>query len=279
MFGRPPVDGNPLDAVRKKELQLFESNAGMRFRKLELLNQSFSHRSHANEMGDEVANNERLEFLGDSVLGLVVAEYLYQQLTDRPEGDLARIKSYVVSEDSLADIARLLHVDNYILIGKGEEHSGGREKKAILADAFEAIIGAYFLDSGFKAARKFILSCLVPEINKVLQDRHRKDYKTLLQEYVQKRFKTYPRYTLRKRTGPDHDRTFWIDVEVDGVAYGPGEGKNKKEAEQAAAEMAWNRLDTGNGEGSSGPGRSGEFHGDGSYSGESQSEGSRTRSS
>ena len=242
MFKRTHYDGNPLDTARKKELQLFENHAGLRFRKLELLNQAFSHRSHANEVGDAVENNERLEFLGDSVLGLVVAEYLYNELYDRPEGDLARIKSYVVSEDSLATIARSLRVDNFILIGKGEEHSGGRGKKAILADAMEAIIGAYFLDSGFKAARKFILTYLVPAIHTVLEDRHRKDYKTLLQELVQKRFKTYPRYTLQKRTGPDHDRTFWMEVEVAGTVYGPGEGKNKKEAEQAAAERAWNAL-------------------------------------
>lgn len=242
MFRKTHVEGNPLDGPRKKELLLFENQAGLRFRKLELLNQAFCHRSYANEVGGEVNNNERLEFLGDSVLGLVVAEYLYRHLSDRPEGDLARIKSYVVSEDSLARIARALRVDNFILIGKGEEHSGGRGKKAILADAMEAIIGAYFLDSGFKVARKFVLSYLVPEIDEVLENRHRKDYKTLLQEYVQKQFKTYPRYILQKRTGPDHDRTFWIMVEVDGTSYGPGEGKNKKEAEQAAARMAWDAF-------------------------------------
>lgn len=242
MFRRSQDEGNPLDQARKKELQLFENHAGVRFRKLELLNQAFSHRSYANEMGDSVANNERLEFLGDSVLGLVVAEYLYQELSDRPEGDLARIKSYVVSEDSLAAIARRLRIDNYILIGKGEEHSGGRGKKAILADALEAIIGALFVDSGFKIARKFTLTSLVPEIRKVLEDRHRKDYKTLLQEYVQKRYKAYPQYSLLKRTGPDHDRTFWIQVTVGDTVYGPGEGKNKKEAEQAAAQLAWEAL-------------------------------------
>ncbi|MEX2443704.1 MAG: ribonuclease III [Alkalispirochaeta sp.] len=242
MFRRNQDEGNSLDQARKKELQLFENHAGVRFRKLELLNQAFSHRSYANEMGEGIANNERLEFLGDSVLGLVVAEYLYQELSDRPEGDLARIKSYVVSEDSLATIARRLRVDNYILIGKGEEHSGGRGKKAILADALEAIIGALFLDSGFKIARKFTLTSLIPEIHKVLEDRHRKDYKTLLQEFVQKRFKAYPQYSLLKRTGPDHDRTFWIEVKVGGTVYGPGEGKNKKEAEQAAARLAWDAL-------------------------------------
>ncbi len=231
-----------IDSGRKRELQLFESHAGLRFRRLELLNQAFSHRSHANEAGNGVDNNERLEFLGDSVLGLVVAEYLYISLSDRPEGELARIKSFVVSEDSLALIARAIRIDNFILIGKGEEHSGGRRKKAILADALEAVIGALFLDSGFKAAKRFVLRHIVPEIQKVLEDRHRKDYKTLLQELVQKRFRVYPQYNLVKKTGPDHDKTFWIEVTVEGKRYGPGSGKNKKEAEQAAAREAWEDL-------------------------------------
>mgnify|MGYP000502577878 CR=1 FL=1 len=129
----------PIDPERKKELLLFEKHVGIRFRKLELLNLAFSHRSYANENGGEVDNNEKLEFLGDSVLGLVVSEYLYCTLSDRAEGDLARIKSFVVSEDSLAEIAKNIKVDNFILIGKGEEYSGGRSKKAILADCMEAL--------------------------------------------------------------------------------------------------------------------------------------------
>ena len=229
----------PVDQDRKKELLLFEKQIGIRFRKLELLNLAFSHRSYANESDGNIDNNEKLEFLGDSVLGLVVSDYLYRSLTDKNEGDLARIKSFVVSEESLAEIARGTKVDNFILIGKGEEYSGGRSKKAILADCMEAIIGAYYLDSGFKASRSFILKYLIPEINKVLENRHKKDYKTLLQEYVQKRFKSYPRYLLVKKTGPDHDRTFWIDVEIEGNKYGPGKGKNKKEAEQNAAGVAY----------------------------------------
>ncbi len=234
--------GNPVDGKRKKELHLFESSASLKFRRLELLNQAFSHRSYANEQNDLVDNNERLEFLGDSVLGLVVAEYLYRKLMDRPEGDLARIKSFVVSEDSLAEVARSIHVDKYVLVGKGEEYSGGRSKKAILADALEAIIGAYFIDSGFKPVRKFVIAHLAPQIDSVLEDRHRKDYKTLLQEHSQKSFKTYPRYSVQKKTGPDHDKTFWMMVEVGGTSYGPGRGKNKKEAEQAAAEQAYTDL-------------------------------------
>jgi len=232
---RPP----PVSQVRKKELHLFEKNAGIRFRKLDFLNLAFSHRSFANESKLSIENNEKLEFLGDSVLGLVVSEYLYKNFPSKNEGDLARIKSFVVSEDSLAIIAKLIKVDNFILIGKGEEYSGGRNKKAILADCMEAIFGAYFLDSGFKASQNFILLYLIPEINKVLENRHKKDYKTLLQEYVQKHFKNYPKYSLLKITGPDHDRTFWIEVKVDDELYGPGVGKNKKEAEQNAASMAY----------------------------------------
>ena len=231
----------PVDAERLKELQLFEKQAQIRFKNRELLNLAFCHRSYANE-NEHMDNNEKLEFLGDSVLGLVVAEYLFDTMTDRPEGDLAKIKSFVVSEEVLAAVAHDLRVDNFILIGRGEEYSGGRTKKALLADAMEAIIGAYFLDSGLKKSRKFILEQIVPEIDKVRENRHKKDYKTLLQELVQKRFKTYPKYTLMKKTGPDHSKTFWMQVQVKDRTFGPGKGKNKKEAEQQAARLAYESL-------------------------------------
>ncbi len=206
------------------------------------MNLAFSHRSYANERQDEIDNNEKLEFFGDSVLGMIVSEYLILTLTDRPEGDMAKIKSFVVSEDSLASISKQLRVDNFILIGRGEEYSGGRSKKALLADTLEAIFGAYYLDSGFKAARAFIQKLLIPEIYKVLEDRHKKDYKTLLQEFVQKRFRTYPRYRIVQRRGPDHNRTFWIEVGFNKKKYGPGIGKNKKEAEQNAASIAYKAV-------------------------------------
>ena len=233
-----PVPG----AERKRELQLFQKHAQIRFKSLALLNLAFSHRSFANEQAGDVDNNEKLEFFGDSVLGLVVSEYLVTALPDKSEGDMAKIKSHVVSEESLAEIGRTLRVDNFILIGKGEEYSGGRSKKALIADAVEAIIGAYYLDSGFKAVREFIRSLLIPQINEVLEDRHKKDYKTLLQEYVQKRFKSYPRYRIANRKGPDHNRTFWIEVAIGKRTYGPGTGKNKKEAEQQAAGIAYKAL-------------------------------------
>jgi ribonuclease-3 len=231
-----------LSPERRKELQLFEKHARIRFRRLEFLNHAFTHRSFAHEAGENGENNERLEFLGDSVLGLVVAQYLYQTLPDQPEGELARIKSFVVSEASLSEIARGLRVDNFILIGKGEEYSGGRSKKTILADCLEAIIGAYYLDSGFPASERFVHGMLIPEINKVLENRHAKDYKTMLQEYVQKRMRTYPKYRVVQKTGPDHDKTFWIEVHVGDRSFGAGKGKNKKEAEQEAARLAYESL-------------------------------------
>lgn len=234
-----------ISSERKKELQIFERFIGIKFKDQKLLNLAFCHRSYANETNEEIDNNEKLEFLGDSVLGLAVSEYLFVSLPDKVEGDLAKIKSHVVSEDSLSEIAKQIKIDNFILIGKGEEYSGGRSKKAILADAMEAIIGAYFIDSGFRAARKFVLNYLIPEINKVLENKHKKDYKTLLQEYVQKTFKTYPKYVLKQKTGPDHNKTFWINVMINGKLYGQGKGKNKKEAEQEAAGSAYRELKSG----------------------------------
>ncbi len=232
----------PVSSERRQELNLFEKHAGVRFRNQRFLNLAFSHRSFANESGSLVDNNEKLEFLGDSVLGLLVCEYLYCEFPKKNEGDLAKIKSFVVSETSLETIAKRLKVDNFILVGRGEEYSGGRSKTAIIADCMEAIIGAYYIDSGYKAARNFVRKLFIPEINMVLEDKHKKDYKTLLQEYVQKNYKSYPKYILEKKSGPDHDRTFWVSVSIEGKLYGPGKGKNKKVAEQEAAGVAFRSI-------------------------------------
>jgi ribonuclease-3 len=236
-FQEPPIDNE-----RKKELKLFERLIGIRFKSLELLNLAFSHRSFAHEQDDEIDSNERLEFLGDSILGLIVSEYLYHIHADKNEGELAKIKSFVVSEDSLSSLAQKIRIDNYILIGKGEEYSGGRSKKTLLADALEAIIGAYYIDAGYSLTKDFVLGLLIPEMDKVVQDKHKKDYKSLLQEYVQKRFKCYPRYVVVEKTGPDHDRTFVIEVIINNKGYGKGAGKNKKEAEQMAAGVAYDSI-------------------------------------
>ena len=231
-----------LSPQRIKDLTSFSKNLNIKFSNLNLLELAFTHRSVTNEHDEKHANNERLEFLGDSVLGMVTASYLYETLTETPEGDLAKIKSTVVSEHTLAPIALSIGIDKMLILGRGEEKSGGRSKRAILADAVEAVIGAYYLDSGYKAAEKLVLSFMIPEVKKVLEDKGEKDFKTLLQEAHQKKYKTCPIYELVKEEGPDHNRTFWIKVHLKNATYGPEEGKSKKEAEQNVAKKAWQEL-------------------------------------
>ena len=240
------VRGLPADAARRPALRRLQWRAGIRFRDLALLNLALCHRSYAHEAGQQGGfNNEKLEFLGDAVLGLAISDELFTTSGQRTEGDLARVKSFVVSEDALHDWATRLDLSSYVLIGRGEELTGGRTKKAILADAMEAIIGAYYLDSGAAAAQEFVLRALRPEIARVASNTHRQDFKTLLQQLVQKRYRSHPRYRVIKREGPDHDRTFWITVQVAGHTYDPGSGKNKKEAEQQAAAHAYAALTGG----------------------------------
>lgn len=231
-----------IDPGRKKVLAAFQKTAGIRFRSLELLNLSFMHRSLSNE-SEGKSNNERLEFLGDAILGAVTATLLYGDYGDKNEGELAKIKAVVVSEDILSGIARELQIDNLLLLGKGEELSGGRTKKALLADALEALIGALYLDSGYKAAFSFVGRCIGPEINRVLENNYHQDYKSLLQELSQRLFHAYPNYRLVKRSGPEHEHLFWMEVAVNGKTFGPGTGRNKKTAEQEAAKMAYEELE------------------------------------
>ena len=223
---------------RKRTLSDFSKTAGIKFRNPALLNLSFIHRSVTNESNLKI-NNERLEFLGDAVLGTIAATLLYEKYSEKAEGELAKIKSVVVSEDVLSGVALELQIDRFLVLGKGEDNSGGRTKKAILADALEALIGAIYLDSGFKTAFSFVAEFLNEEINKVLEDRHHRDYKSLLQELTQHLFRTYPVYKLIQRSGPEHDRLFQVQVTVDKNVYGPGTGRNKKSAEQEAARMAY----------------------------------------
>jgi ribonuclease III, bacterial len=227
---------------RKKELLEFCKPLKLKFHDLSLLELAFHHRSFSNENeSHRHINNERLEFLGDSVLGLAAAAYLFGTMKN-PEGDLAKIKSVVVSEKTLAPAALRFGIDRMLVLGHGEELSGGRKKPAILADCMEAVIGAYYLDSGYENAEKYILSFLVPEIEKVQNDRGAKDYKTLLQELYQKQTKECPRYETVCISGPDHDQTFSVAVRLGNVTYGPESGKSKKEAEQNAARAAYEIL-------------------------------------
>lgn len=211
---------------------------------MEILDQAFYHRSVTNEKkgkNGNVQNNERLEFLGDSVLGLVTASWLYQNLPDYKEGELAKIKSVVVSEKILAPNAIKLGIDKLLILGHGEEITGGRQKPAILADCMEAVIGAYFLSSGFEKVQKYVLSFIIPEIEKVL-DNGTKDFKTLLQELTQKKFRVTPVYHLIDTKGPEHEKIFTVEVKIGERSFAPVSGSSKKIAEQKAAEIAYNSL-------------------------------------
>jgi len=232
------IKNNPtLDKARKHQLTSFTKRLGIRFNKISLLNLALTHRSVPNKL-NELNNNERLEFLGDSVLGLSVTEYLYLSMPNKKEGELAKIKSYVVSEEVLSKIGLRLGIDSLLLVGKGEEYSGGRRKNAILEDAVEAIFGAYYLDRGFIESKRFVLELLIPEIDLVLKGDFRKDYKTLFQEIIQKKHKVCPIYKLINKSGPDHNITFRYQVLVNETIFGTGEGKSRKSAEQSAAKVA-----------------------------------------
>ena len=219
-----------------------EERLGYSFRNRALLETALTHSSYANEnRASGIVCNERLEFLGDSVLGLATASFLYNDMRENQEGDLAKIKSVVVSEKSLSPVALEFGIDKMLVLGRGEELSGGRNKPAILADCMEAIIGAYYIDQGFEAAEKYILSFIIPAVRKVQHDGG-KDYKTLLQELYQKKSKQCPVYKTVEVSGPDHDQTFKVCVELGGVTYGPESGKSKKEAEQNVAKAAYEAI-------------------------------------
>jgi ribonuclease-3 len=229
---------------RRRELFEFQRLLGIRFRNLKILNTALSHKSYVNELEGELENYEKLEFLGDSFLGLVVSDYLYNQDIYLKEGTLARIKSYVVSESTLHRIGKDINIQKYLLLGKGEEKSGGRFRKALIGDCIEALIGAYYIDAGFSKARKLVVRLFAEEIEIVEENRHVKDYKSILQEYTQKRYKVIPHYTVVNTEGPDHKRTFYVKVTVRKRVFGPGIGDSKKQAEQNAASLALSELVT-----------------------------------
>lgn len=175
-------------------------------------------------------------------MGAVCATLLYKTYSDKSEGELAKIKAVVVSEDVLSVIAVGLRIDKMLLLGKGEELSGGRKKKAILADAMEALIGAIYIDLGYKVVFDFVSRCITPEILRVTGDDYYKDYKSLLQERCQRTFRCYPEYRLIKKSGPEHERVFLMEVKIGETVHGMGQGRNKKSAEQEAARLAWESL-------------------------------------
>lgn len=218
-----------------------EKAIGYQFKNIALLQNALSHSSYANErFHNSLCSNERLEFLGDSILGMVTAEYLYRNFPDRPEGDLSRMRADMVCEKSLARIAERIDLGKHLLLGNGEEQSGGRNRDSILADAVESVIAASFLDGGMEPARAFINTFVLTEVP--VQKMHNADYKTALQEKVQQKKNQTLTYLLVGEKGPDHDKWFEVEVLLNGNLLGKGSGSSKKRAEQDAARVALENL-------------------------------------
>jgi len=209
---------------------------GLEARRLDLFRQAVTHKSAEQELG--LSSNERLEFLGDAVLEIVVAEHLYRSHPDLAEGDLTKLKAVAVSEPVLAAIARQLDLGRYLLLAKGEEQSGGRDRSSILSDSLEALFAAIYLDRGLRTARSLILQLLAGHLEAIERREYEPDYKTLLQEKIQEVHRTPPTYRVIAQSGPDHDRTFIAEARIGRQVLGRGTGKSKKQAEQAAARQA-----------------------------------------
>jgi len=232
-----------LKKVKDLMLKDLEKKLDYKFKNRALLKEALTHPSfQKRDLKNKTANNQRLEFLGDSVLDLIVTERLYCKLTSFSEGKLTKIKSVMVSKDTLAKWANHLSLGKHILLGKGEDLTGGRKKLSILADCFESLLGAIYLDSGLQKAKKFISPLIKEKIELIIKGKHEEDFKTLLQEISQKKMKCLPEYCLIKEKGPDHKKIFCIEVRLKKITYGTGDGENKKEAEQEAAKNALKKL-------------------------------------
>jgi len=223
-----------------REMKTLEEKLGYTFRDISLLENALTHSSCANESRGKLQSNERLEFLGDSILGMVVAEHLYRNHPDLPEGELTRTRAALVCEESLVEVAQALGLGAYLKLGKGEEAGGGRNRPSIRADAVEAVLAAVYLDGGIGSARKIIQQYILSKELSGLSSA--RDYKTALQELVQRESGQVLKYRLVGESGPDHDKRFYVEVELNGVSVGRGEGHSKKEAEQMSAKAAIQKL-------------------------------------
>lgn len=220
----------------QKDLASLMEALGYTFQDVSLLENALTHSSYANESDRHLASNERLEFLGDSVLGFITANELFQKETG-PEGELTKLRAAVVCEKALHSYSLQLHVGDYLRLGKGELHTGGNERPSILADAFEAIVAAVYLDGGLEPAKKLVLRFVVPEVGNQRR-RHFKDYKTTLQEIIQQNPGEMLEYVLTGESGPDHNKQFTVQVFLNSNIIGTGRGRSKKDAEQQAAKEA-----------------------------------------
>ncbi|MEK6645758.1 MAG: ribonuclease III [Candidatus Firestonebacteria bacterium] len=228
--------------ARLEQLMLLQPILNVRFRNISFLNHALIHRSYVHENKLKVSDsNERMEFLGDSVLGLVISSFLYKKYHNLGEGDLSKLKGNIVSASGLAKKALSLKFGDYILLGRGEILTGGRVRPSILANTLEAIIGAIYLDSGLKPAENFIVKQFAIELSGEIKEKLEADSKSLLQEKIQAQFKKAPHYKEMKAYGPEHKKTFEIGVFLNGEIIGKGVGNSKKEAEQNAAKTALKR--------------------------------------
>ena len=218
-----------------------EAAIGYKFQNIQLLQNALTHSSYANERWhNSLLSNERLEFLGDSVLGMLVAEYLFKTFPDRPEGELTRMRADMVCEHTLATVANKIGLGEHLLLGHGEERLGGRSRESILADATESVIAACFLDGGLAAAEQFVKRYILVEVP--VSRPNNMDYKTALQELVQQKKNQVLSYALVGQSGPDHDKQFDVEVSLNGNVVGSGSGRSKKRAEQMAAKSAMEKL-------------------------------------
>ncbi|WP_338555887.1 ribonuclease III [Paenibacillus sp. KS-LC4] len=229
--------------MKHDSLSELQSRLGLRFKQHRLLKQAFTHTSYVNEhKHGTIEHNERLEFLGDAVLQLLVSEFLFRSYPRRPEGELTRMRASVVCEPSLALFAERLALGAYVLLGRGEEQLGGRQRPALLADLFEAFVGAIFLDAGMDRARAFLEEHVFPHIESNDYGLLVKDFKSKLQERAQHHGLGTVEYRITEERGPAHDREFVVEVILGDARCGSGSGRTKKEAEQRAAEEAWHSL-------------------------------------
>ncbi len=226
------------------QINALEQEIGVVFHDKSLLQRALTHRSYLNEMPDVPwEDNERLEFLGDAVLDFIVAEYLYHRFPEMSEGDLTTVRSYLVRRRTLATFAREIRLGQYLLMGAGEVRSGGREREAVLCAAFEALVGALYLDQGLETARQFILTFVDRILPQAVNEALHKDAKSRLQEWSQATLHITPRYVTVASEGPDHAKVFTVEVHIGPVVAGRGQGASKQEAAQAAAEHALARVD------------------------------------
>jgi len=217
----------------------FQVRIGIFFRDPSLLIQALTHRSYLGGESEHLpASNERLEFLGDAVLELIVIDHLYRRFPDDREGELTQKKSLLVSRAVLADRAEQMNLGWFVLMSGAERNAGGGERQSILADAFEAVIGALYLDQGIDVAAPFVEQWLLRQSDRILRDTEKQNFKSLLQERVQAHLRVHPRYRVKREEGPDHHKRFTVEVRVQGRIVGVGRGRNKKEAEQQAARRA-----------------------------------------